>query len=139
MSYVTSHLGVDITFTHHGEGTPVHLSIEPSYVAPIFKAAEIGTVTVNGKQMTPFEPHEKDDLVALEKLRAVLKLDTQIPFTIYTIAEVRVRRYESELEKCRHALALASRTLNAINHSNYRHDWITEAEDAVNTALKEIA
>lgn len=123
MSYVASHLGVDITFTHHGEGTPVHLNIEPSYVAPIFKAAEIGTVTVNGKQMTSFERHEKGDFDALEKLRLTLKLDTQLPFTIYTVAEVRLRRYESELEKCRAALALAYDSLKEITIDPTQFDF----------------
>jgi len=116
MTYVTSHLGIEIEHLHPLPGI-VDLNIKSAFVQHCFTPASIrdvtivsehiGDVFVNGKLMTSVEPHEREDIEALEKLRTIMGIDSAIPYTIYTFAEIRLRRLQSELDQCRAALAEA--------------------------------
>jgi len=113
MTYTSTHLGIHVEYRQRLPGV-VDLNIQPSFVQAMFTPStvgdvridseHIGDVFVNGKLMTNIEPHEHEDIAALEKLRTTLELDTAIPYTIYTFAELRVRRLQSENDKLRAAL-----------------------------------
>ena len=62
-----------------------------------------------------FEEHEAYDWETLERLRITMELDTCIPSTIYTFADIRLRRYQSELQKCKVALEAAKASLEEIH------------------------
>jgi len=123
MTYVTVNLGIEIEHLHPLPGV-IDLNIKPAFVQSCFTPStirdvtivgeHIGDVYINGKQVTTIEPHEREDIAALEKLRTTLELDTALPHTIYTFAELRVRRLESELKRCREALQLAHNSLEEI-------------------------
>lgn len=120
MTYVTVNLGIQIEHLHPLPGI-VDLNIKSEFAQQCFTPAtvrdvtiestHIGDVFINGKLATTIEKHEREDIEALDKFRKSLEIESDIPYTIYTIGELRVRRLESELARCREALALAKSSL----------------------------
>jgi len=148
MSYRTTHMGIDFDLVRRVDGGPVDINISSAFVAPVpgWEKAKIGTVYVNGNPVTALEVHEDYDVQALEKLRTTLELDTAIPSTIYNFADLRLRRYESELAEARAALKLARDSLKEITVDPTQFDFgpayagaeqrQKDAIKAINKALK---
>jgi hypothetical protein len=141
MPYTTEHFGIQIEYTSRADGPnyKVGLNITPSFTPVGCTASSVGEVFVNGQYMNAFDKQDKGDLEALERLRETLGLETTMPHTIYTFADIRLRRYESELTKCRQALELTKALLNepSIDIWAATEQRRQDAKAAIDEALKE--
>lgn len=127
MPYSTNHLGITFELHSAGEEGPVNILINPSFQTMGFEPTIIGSVYLNGRQMVDMEVHDGYDIEKLIKLRETLEIETAIPSTVYTFADLRIRRLQSELNSAREAMVLA---LQALNQNNNK-EAISELENAI--------
>lgn len=113
MPYSTNHLGINFELHPRDDGA-VDINITPKFVQGCFTPAQIGEVYVNGNPMTSFDKHDGYDIEKLTHLGKTLGIESTIPSTIYSFADIRVRRHVSELDKCRFALKAAKASLEEI-------------------------
>lgn len=118
MPYVSTHFGIDVEFRPNmadDQQVDVDINISPVPMPAFLPTTKIGAVYLNGNHMTDLESMSGEDAVALDALRKTMELEeTVLPHTILTFAELRLRRYRSEIEKCRAALRLARDSLEEI-------------------------
>lgn len=111
MPYVSTHFGIDVKFRPNmadGQQVDVDISISPVPMPAFLSTTKIGTVYLNGNRMTDLESMSGEDTVALDALRKTMELEeTVLPHTILTLAEIRLRRYRSEIDELRARLGEA--------------------------------